>query len=92
MLNQCWPGFSARSPLHNVIGMPAKFVVQQVEVNFVGAPPARKVSDTAGVSAVEVDGRTLRCVVEGSFQPFLESLRGHEVLTLLSRKIEEVEL
>jgi hypothetical protein len=38
----------------------------------------------AGVSGVEVAGRTLRCVICGSFQPFLEALRGHEVLALTS--------
>jgi len=29
---------------------------------------------------VEIDGSTLRCLVSGSFQPFLEALRGHEVV------------
>jgi hypothetical protein len=31
-----------------------------------------------------IDGPIVRCVVAGSFQPFLEALRGHEVLTLHS--------
>jgi len=34
----------------------------------------------AGVSQVEADGSTLRCLVCGSFQPFLEALQGHEVI------------
>jgi hypothetical protein len=29
---------------------------------------------------VEIDGSILRCLVCGSFQPFLEALRGHEVV------------
>jgi hypothetical protein len=29
---------------------------------------------------VEIDGSILRCVVCGSFQSFLEALRGHEVI------------
>jgi hypothetical protein len=29
---------------------------------------------------VETDGPVLRCLVCGSFQPFLEALRGHEVV------------
>jgi hypothetical protein len=33
---------------------------------------------------VEVDGATLRCLVLGSFQPFLEALRGYEVISLTS--------
>jgi hypothetical protein len=37
-----------------------------------------------GVSHVEVDGTTVRCLVTGSFQPLLEALRGHEVITLQS--------
>ena len=56
-----------------------------MEVSFVGAPPARQVARASGVSRVEiVDGRLLRCVVYGSFQPFLEALRGHEVISLKS--------
>jgi hypothetical protein len=55
---------------------------QRVEVSFVGAPPAREIERASGVSEVEVDGRTVRCLVCGSFQPFLEALRGHEVVGL----------
>jgi hypothetical protein len=58
--------------------------VQRVEVLFVGAPPARQVECASGVAEVEVDGRVLRCTVHGSFQPFLEALRGHEVIRLKS--------
>jgi hypothetical protein len=60
---------------------PAK---QRVEVTFVGAPPARQVERAVGVSEVEVNGRSLRCTVYGSFQPFLEALRGSEVISLKS--------
>ena len=59
-------------------------VSQRVEVTFVGAPPARKVELAPGVSDVEIDGPVLRCTVFGSFQPFLEALRGHEVISLRS--------
>ncbi len=55
---------------------------QRVEVSFVGAPPARQVERASGVSEMEVDGQILRCLVSGSFQPFLEALRGHEVVDL----------
>ncbi len=58
--------------------------VQRVEVTFVGAPPAKQVERAVGVSEVEVQGRVLRCTVNGSFQPFLEALRGHEVIGLKS--------
>jgi hypothetical protein len=57
---------------------------QRVEVTFVGAPPATQVERAAGVSDIEVEGLVLRCTVYGSFQPFLEALRGHEVLSLRS--------
>ncbi len=63
--------------------------VQRVEVVFVGAPPARQVERAAGVVAVEIDGRILRCTVQGSFQPFLEALRGHEVISLKSLQESE---
>jgi hypothetical protein len=55
---------------------------QRVEVSFVGVPPAQQVERASGVSEVEIDGPTLRCLVCGSFQPFLEALRGHEVISL----------
>jgi hypothetical protein len=64
--------------------MPADLPFRRVEVSFAGVPPARQVARAAGVSGVEASGRTLRCLVCGSFQPFLEALRGHEVLALTS--------
>jgi hypothetical protein len=64
--------------------MAGELSVQRVEVLFVGAPPARQVERASGVAGVEVDGRLLRCTVHGSFQPFLEALRGHEVISLTS--------
>jgi hypothetical protein len=53
-----------------------------VEVSFVGTPPLRRVARAAGVSDVEVSGGVLRCLVYGSFQPFLEAIRGYEVVRL----------
>jgi hypothetical protein len=58
--------------------------IQRVEVTFVGVPPARQVEKASGVSGVEIEGPTLRCLVVGSFQPFLEALKGHEVIRLVS--------
>jgi hypothetical protein len=60
--------------------MAAELPVRRVEVSFVGVAPTRQVRRAAGVSDVETDGSTLRCLVSGSFQPFLEALRGHEVV------------
>ena len=57
---------------------------QQVEVSFVGSPPIRQIERASGVSEVESAGHVVRCVVCGSFQPFLEALRGHEVIALKS--------
>ena len=59
-------------------------VGQRVEVTFVGTPPVHRVELASGVSQVEADGSVLRCTVCGSFQPFLEALRGHEVINLKS--------
>jgi len=56
--------------------------VLRVEVSFVGAPPVQRVARASGVSGVEVQGTVLRCLVNGSFQPFLEALRGYEVISL----------
>jgi hypothetical protein len=64
--------------------MTEELPVQRVEVSFVGTPPAQQIGRALGVSEVEVDGPILRCLVHGSFQPFLEALRGHEVIDLKS--------
>jgi hypothetical protein len=58
--------------------------MQRVEVGFVDVPPIQQVERASGVSHVEIDGSVLRCVVCGSFQPFLEALRGYEVISLRS--------
>jgi hypothetical protein len=55
---------------------------QRVEATFVGSPPAGQIARAAGVTEVEVDGPRLSCLVCGSFQPFLEALRGYEVIGL----------
>jgi hypothetical protein len=68
--------------------MTRELAVQRVEVSFVGAPPAQQVERASGVSEVEIDGAVLRCLVSGSFQPFLEALWGHEVITLTSTSMD----
>ena len=60
---------------------------RRVEVTFVGPPPSRRVERASGVSEVQVVGRVLYCIVSGSFQPFLESLLGHEVVSLTSTPV-----
>ena len=67
--------------------MAEQLQVHRVEISFVGAPPVRQVERASGVSEVESDGSILRCVVSGSFQPFLEALLGHEVISLESAPI-----
>jgi hypothetical protein len=63
---------------------------QRVRVTFAGVPPAHEVERASGVSHVSCDGQVLLCVVCGSFQPFLEALRGHEVLSLITSEVEDV--
>jgi len=58
--------------------------IHRVEVSFVGTPPTRQVERASGVSEVAVAGSVLRCLVCGSFQPFIEALGGHEVVDLTS--------
>ena len=76
--------------LSSVADMAEELPVRRVEVGFVGAPPLRTVQRASGVSEVEVVGSALRCVVCGSFQPFLDALRGHEVVLLTSVPIAAV--
>jgi len=64
--------------------MTEELATQRVEVTFVGPPPSRQIAQALGVTDVEVDGRRLRCLVCGSFQPFLEALHGYEVVSLTS--------
>jgi hypothetical protein len=69
--------------------MSEEIPIHRVQVRFVVAPPARQVARASGVGEVEVDGPILRCVVCGSFQPFLEALRGYEVISLISTVARE---
>ena len=71
-------------PAPSVTGMTEELTTRRVEVSFVGRPPTRALERTQGVSNVETEGAVLRCLVYGSFQPFLEALRGHEVIALES--------
>ena len=68
--------------------MIAQHSTQQVEVSFAGTPPVRQIERASGVSEVQAEGQIVRCLVAGSFQPFLEALRGHEVITLQSTPTE----
>ncbi len=56
----------------------------RVEVIFLETPPTRQLELASGVSEVVVVDRAIHCVVSGSFQPFLEALRGREVVGLTS--------
>lgn len=56
----------------------------RVEVTFVETPPTRQIERASGVSEVQVDDHTIHCIVCGSFQPFIEAMRGHEVLNVTS--------
>lgn len=78
---------AARRVLLRLQTMIAKHPVQRVEVSFVGAPPVRQIERASGVSEVHIDGQIVRCLVTGSFQPFLEALRGQEVITLQSTPV-----
>jgi len=55
---------------------------QRVEVTCLGTPPTQLIERASGVSEVVIEGQVVRCLVTGSFQPFLEALRGCEVITL----------
>ena len=68
------------------MSMPEELPVRRVEISFVGAAPAQQVQRASGVSEVEAEGSVLRCLVCGSFQPFLEALRGHEVVGFSRRR------
>ena len=55
---------------------------QRVEVTCLGTPPTQLIERASGVSEVVIEGQVVRCLVAGSFQPFLEALRGCEVTAL----------
>jgi hypothetical protein len=64
--------------------MDDELTIHRVEATFVGSPPTRQIARASGVTEVNVEGRRLRCLVSGSVQPFLEALRGYEVVSLVS--------
>jgi hypothetical protein len=78
------PPIARLRPLRSLADMAGELPLQRVEVSFVGFPPAERIGRALGVSEVEVDGAVLRCVICGSFQPFLEALRGYEVISFKS--------
>jgi hypothetical protein len=67
--------------------MTASPSIHRVEVIFTGTPPSRPIEVASGVSDVEMEGHTLRCLVRGSVQPFLEAIRGYEVTSLTAVEI-----
>ncbi len=69
--------------------MDAEPSTQRVAVTFVGGPPCAGSNRRPGVSEVEIEGPVVRCLVAGRFQPFLEALRGSEVLSLQSTPVAE---
>jgi hypothetical protein len=75
---------AAPATVPTVADMSTQLPVQRVEVSFVGTPPVSQIERASGVSDVKQHGLIVRCLVAGSFQPFLEALRGHEVITLQS--------
>jgi hypothetical protein len=75
--------------LTDLPGMTQHLTTHRIQVTFVGTPPLRQVARASGVREVKVDGHRLSCLVSGSFQPFLEALRGSEVLELTSVPTEE---
>jgi hypothetical protein len=72
--------------------MAEEIPTRRVEVSFVGVPPIKQIQCALGVGEVEVDGSVLRCTVCGSFQPFLEALRGHEVISFTSTPMPSSDL
>jgi ABC-2 type transport system ATP-binding protein len=58
----------------------------RVEIEFAGPPPATEIAKATGVDDVRVAGTHLTCTVHGSFEPFLDALRGAEVLNLVSHE------
>ena len=69
--------------------MPENQATQCVEITFVGTPPMHQIERASGVTEVQADGQVVRCLVCGSFQPFLEALRGYEVVSLRSREVAD---
>ena len=72
-------GMPARPSVTTMTNRPS---IQRVEVTFAGTAPRRAIEVASGVSDVEVHDHTLRCLVHGSIQPFLEAVRGYEVTNL----------
>jgi hypothetical protein len=72
--------------------MPGYEASQQVEITFVGAAPTRQIERASGVTEVQADGQVVRCLVCGSFQPFLEALHGYEVISLTAIPVDVSDL
>jgi ABC-2 type transport system ATP-binding protein len=58
----------------------------QVEIQVTGPPPIDAVRAAAGVTLVAATGNRLSCMVRGSFQPLLEAITAHEVVSMASHE------
>lgn len=71
--------------------MPDALPVRRLTATFTATPPTSQIGLASGVSDVEVDCHTIRCLVYGSPQPFLEAIRGYEVTSLTATDADGVD-
>jgi ABC-2 type transport system ATP-binding protein len=64
----------------------------QVEMLFAADPPVASIKLAEGIDRVEVEGRRVRCVVRGSFEPLIKAIANAHVVNISSHEpsLEEV--
>jgi ABC-2 type transport system ATP-binding protein len=60
--------------------------MHRVELEFAGDPPVDAIRAVDGLDEVEAEGRRVRCVVRGSFEPLLAAVAGAHVVNLTSHE------
>ncbi len=75
-------------PLEQLVGIRA----HHIEIEFADAPPVERLRGLAGLDQLAVDGRRVRGLFRGSFEPLMAAIADRRVTNIVSREptLEEI--
>lgn len=75
---------SALSPVARLTAITEELPVQWVEISLLGAPPVQRIERATASARSKWMVQSCAGLVSGNFQPFLEAVRGYEVMSVKS--------